>query len=91
LDAEIRKTYPIAEWRIHDLRRSADTGMHVIGIAPHIVSAVLNHLTGFKTGMSRTYNKTSFPALKREAVQRWADHVDFILTGQTASVHTLRA
>jgi integrase len=91
LDAEIRKTYPIADWRIHDLRRTADTGMHVIGIAPHIVSAVLNHLTGFKTGMSRTYNKTTFPALKREAVQRWADHVDFIITGKTASVHKLRA
>ena len=36
LDAKLK----IAPWRIHDLRRTAATGMAEIGVAPHIVEAV---------------------------------------------------
>ena len=31
----------IANWRLHDLRRSCATGMAEIGVAPHVVEAVL--------------------------------------------------
>jgi integrase len=33
----------IAPWRIHDLRRTAATGMAELGVQPHVVEAVLNH------------------------------------------------
>ena len=33
-------------WRLHDLRRTAASGMTGIGIAPHVVEAALNHKSG---------------------------------------------
>jgi integrase len=35
---------------IHDIRRTVATGMADIGIAPHIVEAVLNHVSGARAG-----------------------------------------
>ena len=41
---------PMADWRLHDLRRTAATGMAELGILPHIVEAILNHVGGHKGG-----------------------------------------
>jgi integrase len=45
----------IAPWVVHDLRRSAATGMAEIEIAPHIIEAVLNHVSGHKAGVAGTW------------------------------------
>jgi hypothetical protein len=37
-------------WTVHDLRRSAATGMANIGVQPHVIEAVLNHMSGHKAG-----------------------------------------
>jgi integrase len=36
----------IPDWRLHDLRRTAATGMARLNIAPHVVDKVLNHSGG---------------------------------------------
>jgi integrase len=36
----------LTPWTLHDLRRSVATGMAELGVAPHIVEAVLNHISG---------------------------------------------
>jgi len=36
----------LAPWTLHDLRRTAVTGMNELGIAPHVVEAVVNHISG---------------------------------------------
>ena len=36
----------VPRWTLHDLRRTAATGMAELGIAPHIVEACLNHVSG---------------------------------------------
>jgi integrase/recombinase XerD len=43
----------IPPWLLHDLRRTAATGMAKIGIAPHIVEAALNHISGAKAGVGK--------------------------------------
>jgi integrase len=43
---------PIVTWRLHDLRRTAATGMAEAGIQPHIIEAVLNHVSGHKAGVA---------------------------------------
>ena len=53
---------------MHDLRRTAATGMVQIGIAPHIVEAVLNHISGHKGGIAGVYNVASYPEEKRVAL-----------------------
>ena len=55
---------PIAPWRTHDLRRTCATGMAVLGVAPHVVEAVLNHVSGHKAGVAGTYNRASYEPRK---------------------------
>ena len=66
---------PIDPWRFHDLRRVASTGMNDIGIMPHIVEACLNHVSGAKASVAGVYNKAKYNREKREALEKWADHV----------------
>jgi integrase len=68
----------IADWHLHDLRRSAATYMAEIGIQPHVIEAVLNHQSGHKAGVAGIYNRASYSEAMRDALQRWADHVEKI-------------
>ena len=45
---DLDKRSGVSGWVIHDIRRSVATGMADIGIAPHIIEAVLNHVSGHK-------------------------------------------
>jgi integrase len=66
---------PLAHWTLHDLRRSAATGMANIGIEPHIVEAVLNHVSGHRAGVAGIYNRSSYDKEKRAALAQWAGHI----------------
>jgi integrase len=77
-------------WTLHDLRRSAATGMAEIGIAPHIIDAVLNHVSGHKAGVAGIYNRAAYAEPMRLALQRWADHVARIVEGRASNVTPLR-
>jgi integrase len=68
-------------WRLHDLRRTAATGMAELGIAPHIVEAVLNHISGAKAGVAGTYNRAAYAPEKKAALERWAAHVEGLVSG----------
>jgi integrase len=74
------------DWVFHDLRRTAATGMAKIGIAPHIVEAVLNHVSGAKAGVAGVYNKYAYLPEKKAALERWAAHVEGLITGTAAKV-----
>src|SRR5262249_8868300 len=42
----------VGAYRLHDLRRTAATHMAEIGVLPHIIEAVLNHVSGHKGGIA---------------------------------------
>ena len=69
LDALVELKEP---WTLHDLRRTVRTGMGGLGIAPHIAEAVLNHLPA---KLIRTYDRNTYTAEKRDALERWASHL----------------
>ena len=46
-------------WRIHDLRRTAVTGMAELGVLPHVIEAVVNHISGHKGGVAGVYNRAA--------------------------------
>ncbi|MCJ2080307.1 tyrosine-type recombinase/integrase [Methylobacterium sp. J-090] len=77
---DIRIGDEAGKWIIHDLRRTASTGMNTLGILPHVVEAVLSHVSGHKAGVAGTYNRASYRAEKREAVDRWADEVKRVVS-----------
>jgi len=64
------------DWRLHDVRRTVATNMAMMGIQPHIIEAVLNHKTGIVSGVAAVYNRHAYLDEKREALERWADHVE---------------
>jgi integrase len=75
----------IPPWVIHDLRRTTATGMaEKIGIAPHIIEAVLNHVSGHKGGVAGVYNRAIYAEEKRSALEKWADHVSSVVAKQVA-------
>jgi integrase len=63
----------LAPWRLHDLRRSVVTHMAEIGIQPHVIEAVVNHVSGHKGGIAGVYNRATYAAEKRAALERWAE------------------
>src|SRR5262249_53059037 len=62
------------DWRTHDLRRTAASGMARLGTPPHVVEKVLNHKSGTISGVAAVYNRYGYEAEKREALARWAIH-----------------
>jgi integrase len=70
---------PPAGWVFHDMRRTAASGMAGLGIAPHVVEAVLNHRSGTIKGVAAVYNRYNYAAEKREALDKWAARVAAIV------------
>jgi integrase len=72
-------------WTFHDLRRTAASGMAGLGIPPHVVEAVLNHKSGTIKGVAAVYNRYSYAAEKRQALDAWARRLDAIVSPAPAS------
>ena len=53
--------------------------MAEIDIQPHIIEAVVNHISGHKGGIAGVYNKAEYAEPKRIALERWAAHVDVVV------------
>jgi integrase len=75
----------IPPWVLHDLRRTAASGMAGIGIAPHVVEAALNHKSGTIKGIAAVYNRYNYASEKRAALDAWARRLSTVVTGETAS------
>jgi integrase len=80
----------ITDWTPHDLRRTAATRMAEIGIVPHIIEAVLNHVSGHKHGVAGIYNRATYEREKRQALAIWADHLLAVAEGRKHKVVPLR-
>lgn len=65
----------LAKWRIHDLRRTAASGMAALGQPVHVVEAVLNHRSGAIKGVAAIYNRHDYLEEKRRALSAWANFV----------------
>ena len=91
LDEAIAKNTgkPLPHWTPHDLRRTAATVMAEIGIQPHVIEAVLNHVSGHKAGVAGIYNRASYEAEKRTALCCWAAHLGAIIEGRESNVTAL--
>jgi integrase len=66
----------IESWTIHDLRRTAASGMAKLGVSLVVIEKVLNHVSGSLAGIVGVYQRHEFAEEKRAALQLWADHVD---------------
>jgi integrase len=69
----------IPDWRLHDLRRTAATGMARLGFPPHVVDKVLNHVSGTIRGVAAVYNRFEYLDERRAALEAWGRHVEKIV------------
>jgi integrase len=72
-------------WTFHDLRRSCATGMGRIGIPPHIIETVLNHSSGFRSGVAGVYQRHPYLEERRHALESWARHLRSLVTPDDAT------
>ena len=89
-DLDRRLGPAVGVWRLHDLRRSTATRMGDLGVAPHVIEAVLNHQSGHKAGVAGIYNRSVYTNEVRAALALWADHVRALVEGGEAKIVPLR-
>jgi integrase len=66
----------IGEWTLHDLRRTAATGMARLNIAPHVVDRILNHVSGTIRGVAAVYNRHAYMEERKAALEAWGRYVE---------------
>ena len=57
--------------------------MAEMDIAPHIIEAILNHVSGHKAGVAGVYNRAGYETQKRHALVAWANELLRIVEGRT--------
>lgn len=88
---DVGKLKPLANWHLHDLRRTGATGMARMGVPPHVVDKILNHKSGTISGVAAVYNRHSYLDERRSALESWARFVDTLVYGRSNNVVPLRA
>jgi integrase len=68
-------------WRLHDLRRTLATGLQRLGVRLEVTEAVLNHVSGSRSGIVGVYQRHNWKDEKRVALEAWARHVGSVLSG----------
>jgi len=76
----------IPDWRLHDLRRTAATGMARLNIPPHVVDKVLNHVSGTIRGVAAVYNRFEYLEERRAALEAWGRYVCNLVSPADAKV-----
>ena len=66
----------IAQFTLHDLRRTCRTGLSRLKVEPHIAERVLNHV---QPGIVGVYDRFAYLEEKRAALEKWAEHLKGLL------------
>jgi integrase len=78
----------LPHWTPHDLRRTAATMMAELGVQPHVIEAVLNHVSGHRAGVAGIYNRANYEREKTIALDLWADRLMAIVKGRKTNIVT---
>lgn len=80
----------VRPWALHDLRRTAASGMARLGVNVPVIEKVLNHVSGSFRGVAGVYNRHDFAGEKRAALDAWARCVIDLVERQPDNVVPLR-
>ena len=69
----------VSGWRLHDLRRTAASGMAGLEVPPYVVEKVLNHTQGQISGVAAVYNRYGYSSEKADALLAWSKAMDGIV------------
>jgi integrase len=85
-----RRTDAIPHWTLHDLRRTAATGMARLNFPPHVVDKVLNHVSGTIRGVAAVYNRFEYLEERRAALDAWSRYVENLIAPKAANVIAIK-
>lgn len=83
----------LPDWVLHDLRRTAATGMAALGFSPSVVERVLNHVSGTQSGLVGVYQRHEYRADRLAALTAWGAHVGAVVASRppASNVVAIRA
>jgi len=87
MDEEYEDRINLEYFILHDLRRTAATGMAEIGIPRFNIQRVLNHEEG---DTADRYIKYQYFPEKKDALERWGRKLEAIISGEKAKVIELK-
>ena len=85
------QTAELDPWVLHDLRRTATTGMAQLGIAPHVADRILNHQAGTIRGVAAVYNRFEYLDERKAALEAWGRFVESLIRPAPSNVVPLVA
>ena len=74
--SRVRAESGVADFVLHDLRRTAATYMTSIGVPRLVVAKILNHV---EQGVTQVYDRHSYDVEKRQALDLWASRLTEII------------
>jgi integrase len=87
---EVHEDAQLSPWVLHDLRRTATTGMARLGIAPHVADRVLNHQAGTIRGVAAVYNRFEYIDERKAALDAWGRFVEGLIGREPQNVVPIR-
>ena len=79
----------VGNWRLHDLRRTARTGLAEIGIPEIIAEKILGHAE--RNVLAKIYNRYQYTDEKKNALERWGTRLREIIDPPPENVVRLKA
>jgi len=70
-----RRSEPLAEWRIHDLRRTGVLVLARLGFDSIVVDKILAHQPAKLLGVAAVYQRHDFARERAQALDAWAAHI----------------
>lgn len=80
LKSALDKRCGVRGWTLHDLRRTWSTRSAELGTPPHVIEAVLNHLTGTISPLARIYNRAKYQSEMRDALQTYDAYISSLIS-----------
>lgn len=71
----------VANWQIHDFRRTIATGLQRLGFRPDIADQVIGHVSSTRSGAAAHYLHYRYEVEKKEALSAWSEHVQSLIEG----------
>ncbi len=73
LDKKVAESeFEIGLWRLHDLRRTGATVLQRLGVRFEVTEAILNHVSGARSGVAGIYQRHNWKAEKKAALEDYA-------------------
>jgi len=72
---QVQSGQPVPHWTLHDLRRTMATGLQRLGVRLEVTEAVLNHISGSRSGIVGVYQRHDYFREKGDALKDWSKEV----------------